>query len=222
VLSFGQDEIPGTGAWLDGDTLRVRWQDVDLSLPRPALLALDGVHGGLNTLAALGACLAYGVPEDAIRDGLASFRGVENRLETIATSQGVTFVNDTSATAPAAAIAALRVLGPRARRLHLIAGGADKQTDLTPFADQVARMNVSVYLLEGTATPALTELLRERDVAISGTFDRMAAAVEQASLAAQDGDYVVLSPACASFGMFRNEFDRGAQFRSAVHNLIAD
>lgn len=221
LLSFGESPIEGDGAWLEGDALHVRWNDSRLSFPRPDLLALEGVHGGLNALAAISACLAYGVPETALREGLASFKGVENRLEVVAVDGGITFVNDTSATAPAAATAALKVLGPRAKHLHLIAGGADKQTDLTPFADALRSLSVSVYLLNGTATPGLTALLQERNVAISGTFDGMAPAVEKAIASAQDGDYVVLSPACASFGMFRNEFDRGNQFRSAVLEAIS-
>jgi UDP-N-acetylmuramoylalanine--D-glutamate ligase len=170
-------------------------------------------------MAAIAASHAYGVPEGAIKRGLAAFRGVENRLEVVATIQGVTWVNDTSATAPNAAIAGVRVLAPRARQLHLIAGGADKRTDLAPFADELAAREVLVYLLEGTATPALTSLLSGRGVAISGTFDSMASAVAAASANAQADDVVALCPACASFGMFRNEFDRGAQFRAAVLRL---
>ena len=91
----------------------------------------------------------------------------------------------------------------------------------TPFADELATRNVDVYLLDGTATPSLTSLLAGRDVAISGTFDSMASAVDAASAKAQAGDIVALCPACASFGMFRNEFDRGEQFRRAVLAILA-
>lgn len=216
---FGLHQPSGDGAWLVADRLVLKDRDTRLSFSRPDVLALDGDHGARNALAAVAASHSYGVPAWVIENGLRSFTGVENRLEVIATVDGVPYVNDTSATAPEAAVAGVRVLGPRASTLRLIAGGADKRTDLTPFADELQARNVTVYLLEGTATPTLAALLRERGVEISGTFDSMSAAVRAAARDARPGDLVALCPACASFGMFRNEFDRGAQFRQAVSVL---
>ena len=188
-------------------------------LPRPAQLQLSGDHGAANALAALAATRAYGAPIDAARRGLEAFAGVPNRMEEVATVDGVLFVNDTAASAPVAAIAGLRVLSERANRVHLIAGGADKKTDLTPFADEIARLQPRVLLLDGTATPRLRELLEERGIAYEGPFTSMAAAVRTASEGTTAGDVVTLTPACASFGMFRNEFVRGEQFRAAVRAL---
>lgn len=220
TLPFGLDEPSGDGAWLRHDrNLTLRWNGVEQGWKRPDVLALQGEHGALNTLAAIAAARAYGVPGDAIAAGLARFRGVPNRLEQVAVIDGVAFVNDTSATAPAAAIAGLRVLGPRARALHLIAGGADKRTDLAPFADEIGAANARVYLLEGSATEALRGLLEERSAMIEGRFDSIEDAVRAAAGKATPGDIVALCPGCASFGMFRNEFDRGDQFRSAVEGV---
>lgn len=215
------ERCPGDGAWRMGTEFRLVNGETRLVFARPDLLALDGDHGARNALAAIAAAHVYGVPEWAIANGLGSFKGVENRLEIVAETDGVTYVNDTSATAPEAAIAGVRVLAPRAKTLRLIAGGADKRTDLTPFADELRSREVVVYLIEGTATPALQKLLAGCGVAISGTFDSMATVVRAAAADAQPGDLVALCPACASFGMFRNEFDRGGQFRQAVTNLHA-
>ncbi len=218
-MPFGIGGGRGEGAWLVGDRLVIEWNSERLEFSRPDQLALAGDHGARNTLAAIAAAHAYGVPPGAIAEGLRAFRGVENRLEVVATIDGVTWVNDTSATAPAAAVAGISVLAPRAARLHVIAGGADKRTDLTPVADALAAANAHVYLLEGTITPALAVLLAARDVDMSGTYETMRAVVNAASQEAVAGDIVALSPGCASFGLFRNEFDRGQQFCEAVRSL---
>ena len=129
------------------------------------------------------------------------------------------YVNDSSATAPAAAVHALDVLGQNARRIHIIAGGHDKQTDLTSFADAIATHNVNTYLLNGSATPIIETMLQERDAEYYGPFENMQSAFAAAQANVQSGDVLALVPACASFGMFRNEFDRGDQFRAEVQKL---
>jgi UDP-N-acetylmuramoylalanine--D-glutamate ligase len=133
--------------------------------------------------------------------------------------EGREYINDTSATAPVAAVAALERLA--GQNIRLIAGGAGKQTDLSSFADAVRDSNCSVYLLEGAATPELHGLLAAREVDIQGTFESMQAAVDAATSASSPGDIVLLSPGCASFGLFRDEFDRGEKFREAVR-IVAE
>lgn len=219
AIPFGLRDTGEDGAWLDGEELLWREHGRAERLPRPAQLSLSGDHGAANALAALAATRSYGAPVEAVRQGFAAFTGVPNRMEEVATIDGVLFVNDTSATAPAAAVAGLRVLDERAHRVHLIAGGADKKTDLTPFADEIARLRPRVLLLDGTATPRLRELLEERGVDYEGPFTAMAPAVTVAASGAREGDIVTLAPGCASFGLFRNEFDRGEQFRAAVRDL---
>ena len=216
LLPFGLVEPVGDGAWADTSRLYVRLHGEIRTLPLPKQLALQGEHGIRNALAAALACLAYGAPIEAIASGLASFRGVPNRLEELGTINGVMYVNDTSATAPAAAVHALAVLGTQGKTVHIIAGGADKQTDLAPFAEAIARHAVVPYLLDGTATPTLQSLLEERGVIYHGPFPSMQAAFAVAQAAVQPGDVLALVPGTASFGMFRNEFDRGDQFRAAV------
>lgn len=219
LFPFGLEDSGDKGAWRSLDRFVVRDDGVELSFDKSDVLALSGDHGALNALAAIGGAHVYGVPAWAIQRGLASFTGVANRLEEVATVDGVLYVNDTSATAPAAAVAGTRVLAPRAHELHLIAGGADKRTDLTPFADALSESRSRVYLLDGTATPTLAGLLAQRDVSVEGTFGSMEEAVNVAARMATAGDIVALSPGCASFGMFRNEFDRGEQFRAAVRRI---
>src|SRR5699024_4709538 len=144
------------------------------------------------------ACRAYGAPVAAIREGLASFRGVPYRLEELDSVSGVRYVNDSSATAPAAAVHAIDVLRLNASGIHIIAGGHDKQTDLTPFADAIAENDVHVYLLDGSATPALQAMLEEREVAYHGPYKNMQEAFAYAQSAVSSGDVLALVPGCAS------------------------
>lgn len=215
-LPFGVVDAGADGAWLVGDHLLLRMDGDEHEFPRPRQLQLRGDHGLHNALAAIAATAAYGAPIEAIREGLEAFAGVQNRMEEVAVVDGVLYINDTAASAPAAAVAGLNVLGKQAKRLHLIAGGADKQTDLTPFADAIAEHNPHVVLLDGTGTPELMRLLEERDVASEGPFSSMIEAFDMATAEVSEGDIVTLTPGCASFGIFRNEFDRGDQFRAAV------
>lgn len=219
LLPFSMIPADSTTAWASGRNLHVRFNGEELVLPLPTQLSLQGEHGIRNALAAVLACRAYGAPASAIEAGLASFKGVPYRLEEVGVIGGITYVNDSSATAPAAAVHALDVLSQNANKVAIIAGGYDKQTDLTPFADAIAQHGVDVHLLDGTATPSLMQMLTERGVGYSGPFGNMQDAFASAQSRAATRDIVALVPGCASFGMFRNEFDRGDQFRAEVAKL---
>lgn len=221
LVPFGDAGHDGDAVWADEGHIHARWDGELLRWPRPDCLALAGVAGGANAAAAVAAALAYGAPAAAIGAGLRGFHGVPNRLEEVAVIDGVTFINDTSATAPAATVATLSVLTARATHLHLIAGGADKQSDLTPLAAAIAAAGATVTLLDGSATAHLRELLVARGVMPRGPFNSMAAAFADAMRDVAAGDFVVLSPGCASFGIFRNEFERGEHFREEVRRLAA-
>jgi UDP-N-acetylmuramoylalanine--D-glutamate ligase len=221
LLPFGLHD-PGTdGAWLGGNELVLRMDGTELRIPRPTQLQLSGDNGTSNALAAFAAACAYGAPIEAIRHGIETFSGVPNRMEEVRTVNGVLFINDTSATAPAAAVGGLRLLSERARELRLIAGGSDKRTDLAPYADEIAARRPRVFLLDGTATPNLMALLEDRGVSYEGPFPGMAEVFAAATDGVESGDIVTLTPGCASFGLFRNEFDRGDQFRAQVAAFAA-
>ena len=220
VVPFGRGDRGTDGAWATGDRLTWRWQGTDESLILPPNPALAGDHQAGNILAAMAAARLRGAPLAAVAAGLAGFTGVKDRMERVAEIGGVIFVNDTSATAPVAAVAALRAFP--ADRVHLLAGGADKRLDAGPLAAEAAARARAVYLLDGTATPRLAELLRAAGVAPHGPFGGMSAAVAAAAAAAAPGEVVLLSPGCASFGLFRDEFDRGEQFRAAVRSLATN
>lgn len=217
TVPFGLSDSGRDGAWKSGSQFIYRRGDVQHVFDRPDNPALRGEHAVANALAAIAAALEHGASADAVVRGLVEYAGVPHRMEVVCEVEGVTFVNDTAATAPAAGIAALRAFADR--RIHLVAGGADKRTDLAPFAGAAAECAVTIALLDGTATPGLASMLTDAGSTPDGPFVSMASAVNAAFARACPGDVVLLSPGCASFGLFRDEFDRGEQFRTAVHSI---
>jgi UDP-N-acetylmuramoylalanine--D-glutamate ligase len=217
VIPFGMEDRGDDGAWRSGDALVLRQTACEVAIPIPALIRSGGGHLRANVAAAAAAAWTRGAPAEAIGRGLSDFRGVKDRNERVADIGGVDYVNDTAATTPIATIAALEAYG--GRRIHLIAGGSDKRVDLAPLADAAAEQAAAIYLMSGTATPRLQDLLARRGAAYEGPFDSMGSAVRTAAAASRPGDVVLLSPGCASFGLFRDEFDRGEQFRQAVGAL---
>ena len=217
IVSFGSIRPTGEGFWVEGRTICWETSESTSCVELPERFVYQGMHQRLNAAAAIAAALARGADERAICAGLDRFEGVRDRAELVAEIDGVLFVNDTSATAPAAAIAALD--GYPGRRIHVIAGGFDKKLDLEPLGAALATHAASVLLLEGTATPRLIASIEANGGSWDGPFDSMRAAVEAGAEVARDGDVVLLSPGCASFGLFRDEFDRGDKFREAVASL---
>ena len=219
LVPIGQTVHHAASMQIDAERQRLLWRSegtiTEIAVPKR--MPFLGQHQFANAAAAATAALIRGAPVEAIRAGLESFGGVHNRMEVIAEIEGVTYINDSAATAPAATIANLA--GLRGRRIHLIAGGHDKQSDLAALAFGIASNTVSVRLLDGTASQTLQRLIEQHGKRVYGIHDSMERAVKDAYLFAIPREIVLLSPGCASFGLFRDEFDRGDQFRAAVTAL---
>jgi len=191
----------------------VLWWDERALLPA-AELSLPGAHNLQNAMATAAVTLARGVDPDAVVAGLRSFAGVAHRLETVAERGGVRFVNDSKATNVASTLVALDALAGAAPRLHLILGGQGKGQDFGALAAPVGRTCVAVYLI-GEAGPLIGQALGASGVPRRACGD-LEAAVAAASAAAQPGQVVLLSPACASFDQFSDFEARGERFRELV------
>jgi UDP-N-acetylmuramoylalanine--D-glutamate ligase len=209
------------GGWLEGPDghgyARLRGGETIELVPAQPLV--PGRHQKQNLLAAGLALLGLGLPPDTIREGLGTFPGIEHRLERFHEARGIAFYNDSAATIPEAAAAALEALGDtHGGRLVLVTGGTDKNLDFSPLAQAIhrARGLKVVILLAGTGSDKLRALLAADGIVSLGPFDQLDAAVAVALESAAPGDRVVLSPGCASFGMFLNEFDRGRKWKEAV------
>lgn len=174
--------------------------------------ALQGPHNAQNALAAIAACEALGVGNEAIDAGLASFAGLEHRTKTIAVRNGVCFVDDSKATNPESVAPALRAFN----RVHWILGGVAKSDSLE--ACRPGFPHVAAAYTIGEAGPLFDRLLADEAFPVTpcGTVD---AAVAAAAAAARSGETVLLSPACASFDQFRDYAERGHAFAAAVEKL---
>jgi len=178
-------------------------------------LSLKGEHNLENALAASAAAWAGGVDLESIGRVLHEFQGVEHRLEHVAETGGVTFVNDSKATNPEAAIKALTAFPGKK---ILIAGGMDKGGDFSSMADHV-KEEVKFLVLLGETAPRIAEAVEKEG------FDRwcrvgsLEEAVEAARENASPGEVVLLSPACASWDMFEDYEQRGRVFKEAVLSI---
>ncbi|MBD3251076.1 UDP-N-acetylmuramoyl-L-alanine--D-glutamate ligase [Candidatus Uhrbacteria bacterium] len=183
-------------------------------------LQLLGAHNEWNATIAALASRQAGAGLACIKKGLKTFQGLEHRLQLVAMKKGIRYVNDTCATTPDGVIAAMHALKRGADHLWLIMGGQDKQLDYTELgkAFKKQRTRLGVFLLPGTASEKIFEELTANQVAVERVEDLDQAVRRTASLAVK-GDAVVLSPGAASFGQFKNEFERGATFIRLVRNI---
>ncbi|HXH82276.1 MAG TPA: UDP-N-acetylmuramoyl-L-alanine--D-glutamate ligase, partial [Candidatus Tectomicrobia bacterium] len=177
-------------------------------------LQLRGVHNVENALAAVACALWVGLAPSAIRRALGRFRAVEHRIEHVCDVGGVAFYNDSKGTNVDSTIKALESF---TERIVLIAGGRGKGQDFAPLA-AAARGRVAHAVVIGEDGPKIARALADAGIAVSAA-DSMEAAVAAARAAAAPGDVVLLSPACASFDMFRSYEHRGEVFKRLVSGL---
>jgi UDP-N-acetylmuramoylalanine--D-glutamate ligase len=184
-------------------------------LPSDWTLKVPGEHNRENAALAAAALQALNMSEDEIHRGLESFEGVEGRLQLVREVRGVKIYNDNNATTPDATIAALKALDPEGKRnIVLIMGGADKGLDMSGMRAAIHEHCKSVFLLAGTGTDRI-----RKDTPDTPVFDSLDDAVHAALKAWSAGDILLFSPAFASFGMFKNEYDRNDQFVALIKGI---
>jgi UDP-N-acetylmuramoylalanine--D-glutamate ligase len=212
VVTFGL-EAPTTDE--DFGTLQRQWLVRGRERILPAgELPIFGGHNVANALAACALACAAGALPGSLADGLRTFRGLPHRLQRVAHRHGVAWYDDSKGTNVGATIAAVRGL---AQKVVLIAGGEGKGQDFSPLAPAAAECTSRVLLI-GRDAPLI-----ERALAASGVPVERCASIEQAvaraAECARPGEAVLLSPACASFDMFRDYRHRGEAFAAAVRAL---
>ncbi|MCL5676973.1 MAG: UDP-N-acetylmuramoyl-L-alanine--D-glutamate ligase [Firmicutes bacterium] len=216
------------GAFVKGREIVVRGEEGDRAVAEVGQIKILGLHNLENVLAAVAATSLTGArPEEAAK-AIIAFPGVVHRLELVRELDGVRYINDSIATAPDRTLAALHTLGAgegQPARLLLIAGGYDKHLPFDQLAEAMLG-KVRILLLLGQTADLIEQAVRRAAAKHGGqggpaivrghSLDEM---VTRGSEMARDGDVVLLSPACASYDMYRNFEERGEHFRRLVSQL---
>lgn len=208
------------GAFLADDTLYVADGNTVFPVCRKEEIKLLGEHNIENILAAALVSHLAGADSAAIAQVAASFKGVEHRLEFVREVNGIAFYNDSIASSPTRAIAGVRSF---ARPIVLIAGGSDKKVPFDRFAEEIVGKVKALVLLGATADKimaAVEQVQKQNGKSLPVVrVDSLGEAVLRSYQLASPGDVVLLSPACASFDMFKNFEARGRQFKELVNSL---
>ena len=215
VYGFSATRELANGAYLSGNDIVLSLHDEPRRVGLTGL-RLRGAHNRLNVAAAALAAALVGATPTGISDAIRDFRGLPHRLESVGEVNGVRYYNDSKATTPISALAALRSFE---EPLILIAGGYDKRLPFDELGREAAVRAKAVILL-GKAADKIEEAIpavgrRAQVVRATDLRD----AVKRAAALAAPGDVVLLSPACASYDMFRNYEERGDVFRGAVESI---
>jgi UDP-N-acetylmuramoylalanine--D-glutamate ligase len=205
-------ELP-EGAYLSNAKMHLKWKGEEMQM-NVEDFAVKGKHNQYNSMAASMAGTAIGIRKEKIREALQTFESLEHRMEPVGTIKGVEFVNDSKATNVNSTWYALESM---TKPVILILGGVDKGNDYEPMKELV-KEKVKAIVCMGTENRKIHEAFGDI-VSLMVNTESAKDAVESAFHFADKGDVVLLSPACASFDLFKNYEDRGMQFKQAVKDL---
>ncbi|MCK9403189.1 MAG: UDP-N-acetylmuramoyl-L-alanine--D-glutamate ligase [Chitinophagaceae bacterium] len=212
-LPFSMKQEVKKGGYIKGDQMMLRIQEERVSMSIYDF-ALKGKHNNYNTMAAGIAAATLGIRKEKIREAVNNFHSLAHRMEFVAMVRGVEFVNDSKATNVNSAWFALESMN---KPTVLVLGGVDKGNDYTLIAELV-KEKVKAIVCMGVDNKKIIEAFKDIVPVIVET-DSAKKAVNTAFKLATKGDVVLLSPACASFDLFKNYEDRGTQFKEAVKEL---
>jgi len=216
VFFFSSSEKLEEGIYLDGETIEVRWNDIHETLINVNDLQILGVHNHENVMAAAAAAICANIPLDIIRDVLKTFAGVEHRIEYVATVDGVDYYNDSKGTNVDASIRAVLAMK---KPIVLIGGGYDKGSSFDEWT-QLFPGRVKHLVLIGVTAPLVRASAEKFGFTAISECETFKEAVDLCREKAEDGDCVLLSPACASWGMFDNYEQRGDLFKEQVRGYL--
>lgn len=215
VLFFSSKHRLQEGIYLQGEEIMYADGSNVRSLLNIHEMKLLGLHNVENVMAAIGMALSYGVPEQSVINSVKEFKAVEHRIEYVTTVRGVDYYNDSKGTNPDAAIKGIQAMN---RKTVLIGGGYDKENEYDEWIGSFGG-KVTWLVLLGQTREKIAECARAHGFENIIMTDSLEEAVREAASKAKEGEAVLLSPACASWGMFKNYEERGRMFKELVRKL---
>ncbi|MDE6744775.1 MAG: UDP-N-acetylmuramoyl-L-alanine--D-glutamate ligase [Lachnospiraceae bacterium] len=215
VVFFSSGQRLEEGIYLQGEDIMYADGGSHRKLLNIHEMKLLGLHNVENVMAAIGMALAYGVPEQSVIKSVKEFTAVEHRIEYVATVRGVDYYNDSKGTNPDAAIKGIQAMN---RKTVLIGGGYDKDSSYDEWIESFDG-KVSWLVLLGQTREKIADCARAHDFQNIILTDSLEEAVRVSASKAGAGEAVLLSPACASWGMFTNYEERGRMFKELVKKL---
>jgi UDP-N-acetylmuramoylalanine--D-glutamate ligase len=212
-LPFSMKQEVKKGGYIKNDQMMIKIQEERVTMSIYDF-ALKGKHNAYNTMAASIAATTLGIRKEKIREAVSNFHNLEHRMEFVATVRGVDFINDSKATNVNSTWYALESMQ---KPTVLILGGVDKGNDYELLADLV-KEKVKAIICMGTDNKKIIDFFKDK-VATIIEADSAKKAVNASFKLAEKGDVVIMSPACASFDLFKNYEDRGRQFKESVKEL---
>jgi len=212
-LPFSMKQEVKKGGYIKNDQMMLKIQEERVTMSIYDF-ALKGKHNAYNTMAASIAATTLGIRKEKIREAVSNFHSLEHRMEFVATVRGVDFINDSKATNVNSTWYALESMQ---KNTVLILGGVDKGNDYELIADLV-KEKVKAIVCMGTDNKKIIEFFKDK-VSTIVEVDSAKKAVNASFKLAEKGDLVLMSPACASFDLFKNYEDRGRQFKESVKEL---
>jgi len=213
ALPISMRKILPQGAYIQNAEMHIKWQNEEMNMSVDDF-AVKGKHNQYNTMAAGLSAFVMDIRKEKIRDAVQTFESLEHRMEFVATIKGVDFINDSKATNTNSTWYALESME---KPTILILGGVDKGNDYS-FIKDLVKEKVKAIVCMGKDNTKIHEAFGN-DVELMINTESAKDAVQAAFHFADKGDVVLLSPACASFDLFKNYEDRGAQFKEAVKDL---
>ena len=212
-LPFSMKQEVKKGGYIKNDQMMLKIQEERVTMSIYDF-ALKGKHNAYNTMAASIAATTLGIRKEKIREAVSNFHSLEHRMEFVATVRGVDFINDSKATNVNSTWYALESMQ---KNTVLILGGVDKGNDYELIAELV-KEKVKAIVCMGTDNKKIIEFFKDK-VSTIVEVDSAKKAVNASFKLAEKGDLVLMSPACASFDLFKNYEDRGRQFKESVKEL---
>ncbi len=212
-LPISMRKLLPQGAYITNAEMHIKWQKEEMTMSVEDF-AVKGKHNQYNTMAAGLSAVVMDIRKEKIRDAVQTFQSLEHRMEPVATIRGVEFINDSKATNTNSTWYALESM---TKPTILILGGVDKGNDYS-FLKDLVKEKVKAIVCMGLDNRKIHEAFGN-DVSLMVNTDNAKDAVQAAFHFANKGDVVLLSPACASFDLFKNYEDRGKQFKEAVKDL---